>query len=155
MSHRNLSSLGVGDVLLSAEFCLKPHDVVAWEHSRVLDGHDDRARPHHHLARPPAVGSEVPKGLVFARALDAIARSGLAGARFEQTSVGSLRALRPARVGEVLTCVATVRHCSARAGQRFMTLVIAVRSCDCTVAEVEVGVELSGFELVETVAHAA
>ena len=149
MSHRNLSNLGVGDVLLSAEFCLKPQDVVAWEHMRALDGHDDRARPHMQLAPPPAVGSQVPEGLVFARALDAIGR------RFEQTSVGSLRALRPARVGETLTCVATVRYCSERAGRRFMTLAIAVRNCECTVAEVEVGVELSVLEVVRPVAHAA
>ena len=149
MSHRNLSNLGVGDVLLSAEFCLKPQDVVAWEHMRALDGHDDRARPHMQLAPPPTVGSQVPEGLVFARALDAIGR------RFEQTSVGSLRTLRAARVGETLTCVATVRYCSERSGRRFMTLAIAVRSCDCTVAEVEVGVELSVLELVRPVAYAA
>jgi len=145
MSHRNLSSLGVGDVLFSAEFCLAPQDVLAWKHGQMLEGHEDRSGPRSRIDRPPAVGSSVPQGLVFARALDAVGRSsGVAGSRFEQTSMGKLRALRPARVGETLTCVATVRYRSEREGRCFMTLAIEVRGVERTVAEVEVGVELSG-----------
>lgn len=144
MSLPNLSSLGVGDLLFSTEFRVEPQDVVAWEHGRMLDADEDRIAVRAGLQRPPAVGSPLPEGLVFARALDALGRSsGIAGCRVDQTSVGKLRSLREARVGESLICVATVRYRARRDLRCFLTLALEVRTSSHTVAEVEVGVELS------------
>ena len=144
MSLRNLSTLGVGDLLFTTEFRVDPLDVVAWEHGRLLDADEDRITMRAGLQRPPQVGSALPEGLVLARALDAVGRStGIAGCQIEQTSVGKLRSLRQARVGETLTCVASVRYRARRDLRCFLTLALEVRTSAHTVAEVEVGVELS------------
>jgi hypothetical protein len=151
MSIRNPNSFGVGEVLFSSEFRITPHDVVGWERALVLGGRDDRPSFRSLLERPPAAGSPVPEGLVLARALEALERSGgLGGCKLEQTSAGKLRTLGRVSVGEPLSSVATVRYRSERLEQPdlcFLTLTIEIRGDGRKLAEVDVGVEVRGPQL--------
>jgi hypothetical protein len=148
MSMRNPSSFGVGEVLFSTEFRITPQDVASWERALVLGGHDDRPGFRSSLERPPVAGSPVPEGLVLARAIEALERSGgLGGCTIEQTSAGKLRTLGRVSVGEPLTSVATVRYRSERSGEEsdcFLTLTIEIRGDGRKLAEVDVGVEVRG-----------
>jgi hypothetical protein len=151
MSMRNPSSFGVGEVLFSTEFRITPQDVASWERALVLGGHDDRPGFRSSLERPPVAGSPVPEGLVLARAIDALERSGgLGGCTIEQTSAGKLRTLGRVTVGEPLTSVATVRYRSEQQQSEscFLTLTIEIRGDGRKLAEVDVGVEVHGAGVV-------
>ncbi len=143
MMVRNPSSFGVGELLFSPEFMFAPADLASWDRASVLGDHDDRPGFRPSLEGPPAA-SQVPEGLVVARALDALERSAQwGGCHLRETSRGRLRSLGRVGVGERLHAVASVRYRSrGRTQESFLTLNVEIRSEGRRVAEMEFGVEV-------------
>jgi len=143
----DLRAASAGQVLTTDEFLVSPTDMSSYVESsfirEVVGCCEERLSSGAVLEHDPGWGRVVPESVLLARAIAALCGQGLAQAEIEVCSVGRVRVMAPAIVGEPLLALARVRFSSRRAAGRTLTREVGVRRS---------GGELLRFELALEVA---